>query len=190
MIPGFNGSGVLPPFLGDPGHKPSVSPYTVTMSQIARRFAISEQRKLILFGLLDYRAELMRRSITDGFQWIDGSFVEDVETTRSRPPKDLDLITVARRPPSVREHAAWRNFVHQNLYLFDPRLTSEAHKIDAYYLDLDTRPELIVESSTYWFGLFSHQRATYLWKGMLRVPLLSDDEEARNFLEATNAETP
>ncbi|MDA1231040.1 MAG: hypothetical protein O2856_09720 [Planctomycetota bacterium] len=29
-----------------------------------------------------------------GFQWLDGSFLEDIELGDGRPPRDLDVVTV------------------------------------------------------------------------------------------------
>jgi hypothetical protein len=49
-------------------------------------------------------------------------------------------------------------------------------------VDLDKKPFLIVDDTRYWFGLFSHQRVTSLWKGMLSVSLQSDDDAARSLL--------
>ena len=42
----------------------------------------------------------------------------------------------------------------------------------------------------YWYGLFSHQRETFLWKGLLRIELMSDDEQALELLNAADAEQP
>lgn len=83
MIPAFGPSGVLPPFIdADATARPGASPYLTTMTEIVRRFGTSAERLAILRGLLDYRAELLRVGIVRGFQWIDGSFVEDCQTIR------------------------------------------------------------------------------------------------------------
>jgi hypothetical protein len=72
--------------------------------------------------------------------------------------------------------------VEENNYLFNPEITKQNYKADAYYIDLSKPPHLIVRDTTYYFGLFSHQRDTFLWKGMLIVPLSSDDDQARQML--------
>ena len=49
MIPAFNISGVLPPFLGeDPTRRVEMSPYEVSIADVVRRYAKSEERVEIL----------------------------------------------------------------------------------------------------------------------------------------------
>lgn len=57
-----------------------------------------------------------------------------------------------------------------------------AYGCDAFYIDLCLPPEAVVSRSRYWFGLLSHQRSTYLWKGLIEVPIVDDDDEARALL--------
>ena len=67
--------------------------------------------------------------------------------------------------------------------LLDPEQAKTVFMCDAYFVDLLKPPELLVDDTRYWFGLFSHQRETALWKGMLQVPLCSDDDAAKAFLD-------
>lgn len=183
LIPDFNLSEVLPPFLGEkPTSRAQMSPYSCEMSDFAKRFNTSPQRTSILDGLLDYREALVKAGITEGFQWLDGSFVENVEVTRGRPPGDIDIVTFARRPVNSKADIDWRIFFQTNIALFDPKVTKAQYKCDAYFIDLDKKSEIIVDDSRYFFGLFSHQKVTALWKGMVRVPLESDDAAARLLL--------
>jgi hypothetical protein len=69
------------------------------MSEVVLRYGVTAERAAILTGLLDYRAALRNVGIMDGFQWLDGSFVEDVEAIRSRPPSDIDVVTFAHPGP-------------------------------------------------------------------------------------------
>jgi len=147
------------------------------MTELVSRFATSQPRIEILIGLLNYRERLRTLNIAQGFQWIDGSFVEDVEQTRSAPPGDVDVVTFAPRP--MADSAAWNTLIQANLDVFDPVQSKVTFRCDAYFVDLAKDPGLIVRDTAYWFGLFSHQRATSLWKGMLIVPLNSDDALAR-----------
>ncbi|WP_155798420.1 DUF6932 family protein [Sorangium cellulosum] len=39
-------------------------------------------------------------------------------------------------------------------------------------------PEFLVKISAYWFGLFSHQKLTFWWRGIVCVPLASHDNDA------------
>lgn len=182
MIPAFNISGVLPPFLGeDPTRRVEMSPYEVSIADVVRRYATSEERVEILTGLLELRAALRAAGFSEGFQWLDGSFVEHVEETRGRAPADVDLVTFARRPEMPLDE--WKRFVLSHRHLFDPGETRQRYRCDAYFVDLSKSPFLIVDDTRYWFGLFSHQRVTSLWKGMLSVPLQSDDDAARLLLQ-------
>lgn len=181
VLPAFNVSGVLPPYIGDsPTVNAAMSPYWTTMSAVVRRFATSSERMEILIGLLDYRAALRSIGLTDGFQWIDGSFVEHIENTRNRPPADIDVVTFASRPNVQPDE--WKTLVMGNIALFDPAQAKQKFRCDAYFVDLGKNPVTIVNDTRYWFGLFSHQRDTSLWKGMLALPLTSDDELAREQL--------
>lgn len=47
---------------------------------------------------------------------------------------------------------------------------------------------MLVEKTAYWFGLFSHSRVSNLWKGILSVPMNSDDAAARAILDAKKQE--
>lgn len=177
MIPNFNISNVLPPFVGlDPTSPALCSPYESSMSLFVARFGTSNERNIVLKGLLAYRAQLRAIGITSGFQVLDGSFVEDCEKIRNRPPSDIDLVTFSYLPVAG---ANVLPFVQTNIELFDQNLTKNKYKCDAYFVDLGKDSRLIVEDSFYWYGLFSHQRDTNLWKGMVRVPLISDDASVR-----------
>jgi phage terminase large subunit len=147
-------------------------------TEIVSRFGTSRERLAILRGLLDYRATLSTVGIVRGFQWIDGSFVEDCETIRRRPPDDVDIVTFAYRPPFL----DWPEFVRQHPQIFDPFQTKASFRCHAYYVDLQTAPHLIVHDTTYFSSLFSHQRDSKLWKGMLTLDLNSDDVVARLIL--------
>jgi len=124
--------------------------------------------------------------LTDGFQWLDGSFVENVEAHLGRPPNDIDVVTFFRRPVAHVLDAAW--IIHAPSLisaLFFPPITKANYLCDAYAVDLDAPSEAIVMQTRYWFGLFSHRRVTQLWKGMVQIPLAVDgrDAEARAFIE-------
>jgi len=182
-IPPFNSSGVLPPYLAEPTSTSGRSPYEATPTEVVARFAASASRRLILRGWLDYRAELRSAGFGEGYQWLDGSFVEDVERTRGRPPNDIDVVTFYRRPSGVPVDGSWERTLHREL--LDPRQTKANFKCDAYYVCLDgDAPDVLIELTSYWFGLFSHRRDSGVWKGMVRVSLaaVDDDREARNIL--------
>jgi hypothetical protein len=181
MIPGFNQSGALPPYLGpSPTLPAAMAPYHSTMLELVTQLGATPERKALLMGLLDYRAEVRAAGFTNGFQWIAGSFLEECEVQRRRPPSDIDLVTFTKRLDGL-SSAEWKNFVVTNPQVFDLLTVKNKYKCDAYFEDLTIRPEVLVSRARYWFGLFSHQRDTFLWKGLLQVPL-SDDVDARRLI--------
>jgi hypothetical protein len=187
VIPVFNQSGVLPPFLNqEPTQASSMAPYPVTMLELAEAFATSQERVEILLGLIAYREHLRAVGIEQGFQWIAGSFLEECEKQRRRPPNDIDVVTFARRPATAQSKQDWTLFVGQHQHLFDVDWTKENHKCDAQYVDLFLAPEAVVLRTRFWFGLFSHQRDTYVWKGLLELPLSSNDDDAKRYLGERN----
>lgn len=178
MIPALTQSGVLPPYHPNacPSADGAMAPYCVSLLEVAHRFATTPGRVTLLRGLLSYRNALRAAGFTNGFQWIDGSFVENVEATRGRPPQDIDLITFAERPAAYIEEENWSTFVNGNLGLFLPSETKKLYQCDAYFVELTLPPRLLVNRTKYWFGLFSHQRESFIWKGLLEIPLTEDSD--------------
>jgi hypothetical protein len=64
-----------------------LSPYVVTALEVVTSLGTSEARKTILRGWLLHRAALRAVGLDRGFQWLDGSFVED------KVLKDLDVVS-------------------------------------------------------------------------------------------------
>lgn len=139
------------------------------------------ERRALISGLLDYRESLRAIGITSGFQLIDGSFTEDCEAVKGRPPGDIDLVTYAYLPVAQMQVMG---FITSNIALFNPALAKQNFHCEAFFVDMAKNAELIIEDTLYWNGLFSHQRSTFMWKGMLRVPLIADDAAARAELAA------
>ena len=185
MIPELNQSGVLPPYdaaIG-PTSSASMAPYEASMTEFVRKYATSPERIAILRGLLDFRKKLLSLGINTGHQWLDGSFVEDVEKNRGCPPNDIDIVTFALRPQQCATISDWKQLHTDNIELFESDKTKEQYRCDAYYVDLQAHPLLIVELTRFWFGLFSHQKESSLWKGMIKISLQSDDGEALKLLK-------
>ena len=182
VIPPLTASGALPPYTGSEPHiRTLCSPYRASLSELSGAFANTPDRRVLLTGFLDYRNALRTVGIIDGFQLVDGSFTEDCEARRGLPPSDIDVVTFALLPVPRPETLA---FMGANAALFSPAATKAAYKCDAYFIDLGKPSRLIAEDTMYLFGLFSHQRVTALWKGMVRVPLISDDDAVRAALVA------
>lgn len=179
-IPNFTISGVLPPYLGPTATNPAaMSPYETTLARIANRLCGSDERKVIFRGLLQYRLALNGTGLTSGFQWLSGSFLEDIEAIESRAPRDVDVVTFIHRPAAVADDAAWQTFTNTHVHLFHPVQAKATYRCDAYFVDMDTEPENIVNQTRYWFGLFAHRR-TGIWKGLLQLSLAvtQDDTDA------------
>lgn len=178
-IPPFDHNLVTPPHSGDPTLIGDLSPYPSTTLELCQQFGTSPERRNILSGFLDFREQLTSKGLTTGFQWLDGSFLEDVETREGRPPKDLDVVTVYWG-----YSLAFQQQVTANLPEFaDPSLAKVNFFLDHYPFDAGHRPETTVELARYWISLFSHNRLA-VWKGMLRVELntAADDSAAREEL--------
>lgn len=187
MIPAFNASGVLPPFIGEnPTAYGGVSPYVCTMSEVHARFVHTPERRAVFDGLLRYRRALTAAGIVQGYQFVDGSFVEDCEQLRGRAPDDVDVITFAYLPASSSDEKL--ALIAANPSIFDPEVAKDTYHCHAFFQDLGIPGHALVKPTCYWFGLFSHQRVTALWKGMLVVPLQHDDEAVALTLSSGGAD--
>lgn len=178
-IPDFDSNSVIPPHLGDPTRSSQVSPYRCTSVELCDRFSTSAERVKILGGFLKLRAELRRHGMVEGFQWIDGSFLEDVETTQSRAPRDIDVATFYWSSDPV----FTSNFLAAFPKILDRKHIKTEYWVDHYPVDAGHRPEVTIEATRFFYGLFSHTR-NGVWKGMLRIDLNTptEDSDAVNLL--------
>jgi hypothetical protein len=179
-IPAWNPMGVLPPVRpSEPGNSRDRSPYFTNMVTLVDRFSTSLERMTILDGLLRFRAELHRAGIVSGFQWLDGSFLEQVETLEGRPPRDMDVVTFFEKLPNQDQHA----LIERHGALFDPTRVKASYAMDAYFVQiggaLDTDA---IQRVSYWYSMWSHRRDG-LWKGFVQVDLApAQDTDARAIL--------
>jgi hypothetical protein len=175
-IPPFDHNLVLPPHLGDPTQPRELSPYPCTTLELCQRFGTSPERRKILGQFLDFRQRLVDEGLTNGFQWLDGSFLEDIEAQEGRPPRDLDVVTVYWGYDIPFQQQLWATLPE----FVDSKLAKANFALDHYPLDASYHPETTVKWATYWISLFSHNRLA-VWKGMLRVELNTpaDDSAAR-----------
>lgn len=177
-IPSWTISGVLPPYLGDPKYAVNMAPYPTTLYRVAQRFGYSPKRIEILQGLLKYRQALAAIGIVNGFQWLNGSILEKIESLESRDPNDIDIVTFFRRPIGAKDPIAWGHFTTINRLAFTPSSNKLLFKCDTQYIDLDSSTEDVANLTRFWFGLFSHRRND-MWKGMLSIPLAVDQDDAK-----------
>ena len=172
-IPDWNAQGILPPVDPDDPTSPDRSPYTVSLVDLVLRYGFSPQRIQILRGLLEFRAALHKTGLVNGFQWVDGSFLEKIETIENRAPNDVDLVTFFCLPKGVTQQA----LADSAIRLFDPIQTKTVYHVDAYFVELtSTTLEPLVNQSTYWYGLWSHRRNGQ-WKGYLQIDLSSGEDQ-------------
>jgi hypothetical protein len=172
-IPAFDHNLVLPPHLGDPVNRGQLSPYPCTTLDLCQRLGINAERRAILGKFLDFRDRLRVEGLTNGFQWLDGSFMEDVEARENRSPRDLDVVTVYWGY----DLAFQSQLVAQFPEFASPRLSKAAYSLDHYTFDAGYDPTLTLEQTRYWILLFSHNRQG-VWKGMLKIDLNTPAEDA------------
>ena len=106
-IPTWTADGVLPPINASHPVSPMRSPYVVSLTDYVLRFGDTAERRTILEGFLRYRAALHAAGLVQGFQWLDGSFLEHIELTEGRAPNDIDVVTFYRLP-SVSHSGDWQ----------------------------------------------------------------------------------
>ena len=137
------------------------------------RFGNTPARREIAAAFLDYRAALHGVGLTRGFQWVNGSFVEDSLQNRAREPRDVDVVTFFHMPEGYGPESLPDSFL-EVMTLGSPRIPTS---IDAYHVVLDAGDlRYLSNRITYWNSLWSHTRDGK-WKGYLEIDL-SDDQDA------------
>ena len=180
-IPAFTIDGVLPPHTGNPTDPGGISPYVSGVMEFCKQFGTTPERRVILLGWLRLRDVLRQAGFTGAFQWVDGSFLEDVERNEGRAPRDVDVVTFFW--PSSPAFAA--TVAAGFPTLIDHDATKSQFLVDHYFEDLSFHPARTVGRAAYWNSLFSHRRDD-LRKGMLQIELgpAADDDAARQFLQS------
>ena len=179
-IPDWDIHGVLPPIRpGQDGTSPDRSPYHSSMHGLCLRFGLTKERRDILRGLIALREALRSTGLGDGFQWIDGSFAEDVETTRGRPPGDIDVVTFVALGDAARQG----QLVAAHPELFHSQLAKQRYLVDHYFFATDVGFDAQQANwVAYWYSMWSHRRDDRRWKGFIELPLSVDDATAVQWL--------
>ncbi|MDR2438808.1 MAG: hypothetical protein LBE12_05480 [Planctomycetaceae bacterium] len=180
-FPFWNNMGILPPVaLEMLGNSKERSPYHVTLSYFFDHFAQSQERIKILEGFLIFRAELHKLGITHGFQWLNGSFLENIEILEDRPPHDLDVVTFYQLPAEETQ----QSLIQKNKNIFDTAYLKSTFAIDGYFVMLGFPVDVeAVETITYWYSMWSHRR-NGLWKGFVKIDLdPSQDTKVKKIIE-------
>lgn len=170
-IPNWNSHGVIPPINTDSPVSRDRSPYKASVLDFAMRFSTSPERIAILKGFLNHRSKLHEIGVSRGFQWLDGSFLEQIEMIEQRNPKDLDVVTFFYNP-------AMPELLLENGEIFDNKKVQEEYKIDSYFVELDLlSKEQLIQHSHYWYSVWSHRRNAQ-WKGFIQIDLSSSEDLA------------
>lgn len=182
MIPPFNHNNVLPPYQGvNPVEPGCLSPYRSDILEFCQYFAKSPERIAILKGYVEFRLKCLKYGVQCGYQWIDGSFVENVEISQNRAPHDIDVVTMFALQDVNQQMVIANNFPA----FVNPRLSKEQYMVDHYPCLVNVKPFGTIESVKYWNQLFGHNRAG-VWKGMVELPLYNNDvmdNQALNYLK-------
>jgi hypothetical protein len=190
-IPAWDPRGVLPAYIGTPTVSDGRSPFKATLPDLVMRFGTTPERLRILDGFLKYRAAIHAAGVGEGFQWINGSFSEDVERIEKRAPNDIDVVTFFVEPSGIVQAKLVTD--HPLAFGVDPlvrRSRKDTHFVDAIGISLSSPPLSLVERSCYWYGLWSHRRND-LWKGYVEVDLApGQDALARQIMDKLIASKP
>jgi hypothetical protein len=173
-FPAFDMRGLLPPFVGPNPATNIRSPYRATMVELVTQLATTPERRQLLRNLIAYRALLATDGYVNGIQFIDGSFVENIERNENRAPNDIDIFSLLETPQKyANDMILWFNgggMLFWNNEVADRNRNKQRFALDTYALLFQQlTPMRLIEGVIYWYGLFSHQRQTFAWKGFLAL---------------------
>lgn len=145
------------------------APYSVSLCDLVVRFGTSPERCVILDGYLRHRAALHANGYRSGFQWLDGSFMEDVENLEGRSPRDIDVVSFVQAPVAAFPAPG-------DLDALDHAPAKARFSVDSHFVELDEIPprELAIWSA-YWYSVWAHRR-NQAWKGFLQVELQPNED--------------
>jgi len=116
-----------------------------------------------------------------GIQFLDGSFVEDVERHSGREPGDIDVFSLLSIPQRyVQSPATWNpdGFTFWAGEIQNQPLNKSRFELDTYAVLIEDMPFVhLVKDVMYWYSLFSHQKLSFAWKGFVAV-LLDQGQDA------------
>lgn len=165
-IPAWTADGVLPPINATQPVSPERSPYAVSLTDYVLRFSDTPERRAVLDGYLRYRAALHAADVVQGFQWLDGSFLEHVELIEARAPNDTDVVSFYHLPPGTSQ----RQLATKLGPLVDHVSVKANYRVDGYLVHLGMAPERLTQQSAYWYSVWSHRR-NQVWKGFVQIDL-------------------
>lgn len=179
-IPSFTAKGILPPIAGSSVVDRERSPYIISMTELVQTFGTSPRRKHLLQNLMAYRALMYANGYVSGLQFLDGSFVENIERHSGREPSDIDVYSLLDIPSRFLEDpASWQTegFKFWAEEIQNQPLNKSRFELDTYALLVQELPFVhLLKDVMYWYSLFSHQKVTFAWKGFVAV-LLDEQQD-------------
>jgi hypothetical protein len=174
--------GLLPPFAGTDPTTLARSPFLATMGELVAQLGGTPERRQLLRNLIAYRALLSGDGYNTGLQFIDGSFVEDIERSENRAPRDIDVFSLVDIPPKyLADRTLWSASGLQfwNTEIADRNKNKSRFALDTYALLFQELPAIgLISGVIYWYSLFSHQRTTLAWKGFVALLLDPQGDQA------------
>ena len=149
------------------------SPYRISLLRLVRDFGYTPARRALLANFLEYRTTLHQAGIMRGFQWVNGSFVENIEQTEIREPNDIDVVTFFQLPDGFTE----RTFITANVTILDPDFIKSKYRVDAQHIVLDPENDYSTYSYSFWHNFWSYDRYGRR-KGYLEIDLSANEEDA------------
>ncbi|WP_258042044.1 DUF6932 family protein [Pseudomonas syringae] len=166
LIPLWDHQGVIPPINERNPTSFERAPYPTDVKRLIDRFSTTLERCEVLEGFLSHRSEIHRMGIVSGIQWLNGSFMENVEMLEGRPPNDMDVVTFADVSAAIQQSLTADDVQK----LTDTEWIKTSYRVDFYINLLSDPPETLIELAVYWYSMWSHRRSQQ-WKGFLSVKL-------------------
>jgi hypothetical protein len=94
---------------------------------------------------------------------FSGSMEASSKRTKSRRTLTSSCSFGDRRPLPVLQ--SWAKHLQANLAVFSRAQVKATFHVDFMAVDLQGTPEVLVDLTRYYTGMFSHRRPDFLWKG-------------------------
>ena len=184
-IPDYNSQGLLPPHNGNPADMDGGSPYQATTVELCHTFGTTRTRREILRGFLTLRAALAELQLTEGWQWLDGRFLEK-DRGRHHEPELIQVVTFYKPSPLLDDPLFTDHVNRVNNFDLSHRL----FRVDHNYVNLELDLPSLVRNTRHYAALLSHQSETGLWKGMIQVNLNTPQDDATALQRLEEMERP
>lgn len=185
-IPDFNNQGLLPPYNGEREDMHQASPYPATTLELCQKFGSTPQRREILHGYLKFRSLLHQLQVVEGFQWVDGRFLEQ-DTPKGDGPEYIQVVTFCKDSPLFEDPTFDEISAPLTAPLEDIR---KQFRVDPLLVSLDWPLQDVISHTRHYSGLLSHQQETGVWKGMLEIKLHTLKEDAKAMDHLNQFERP